>query len=93
VADIGQNERELLAALRRGDRVIAVHYACENFYTVKDRPVAISSIACSEASNSGDIRTERVFSLANSGSLASGDAPEPTLIEREKNLLDRFMRT
>lgn len=86
MADTEENARELTTALRRGDRVVAIHYACENFHNVKDRPTAVSSIAVSEASNSGSIRDEHVFSLANAA--VAGESPDTSDLEKE--LLTRF---
>lgn len=43
--------RELKAAMDASDRVLVVHYACEDFYDVKDRPAAISCIAFADLSS------------------------------------------
>lgn len=36
---------ELREHFRRGDRIIAVHYACENLYEATDHPAAVSCVA------------------------------------------------
>lgn len=71
---------ELQSAWRRGDRIVCIHYACENFFDVTDRPAAITCIALAECTESGQ---DRVYSLANAP--ASTDA-----VDREKDLLTRF---
>ncbi|QCR19561.1 hypothetical protein [Agrococcus sp. SGAir0287] len=75
--------RQMRDALARGDRVAAIHYSCESFYDVTDRPVAISAIAVTEVHDSTGGQSGRVFSIA--GALAHDDA-----LEREKDLLRRF---
>ncbi|WP_205125824.1 hypothetical protein [Plantibacter flavus] len=78
-----QSVSELSRALTRGERVACIHYACESFYDVHDRPLAISAIGITELTDrSGNGRTE-VFSIANS-------APNDDPVEREKEMLHRF---
>lgn len=72
--------RELRAAYGRGDEIICVHYACENFYEVKDRPVAVRCIAISRP-HGGPAQS---FHLT--------DRKTGTSEEREEKLLDDFYR-
>jgi hypothetical protein len=83
MSDIEQSSHDLLAALRRGERVVCLHYACENFFEVTDRPVAVTCIGWSEPTISGGVAQERAFSIANS-------VPSEDVQERERDLLTRF---
>jgi REase_DpnII-MboI len=71
--------RDLRTAIQRGEKVICVHYACENFYEVTDRPVAVTCVAVAEPV----VGQELTFSVANAP--AAED-----VVEREKDLLKRF---
>jgi hypothetical protein len=61
------------ALQRQAPLVWTIHYACESFYLVKDRPVAISCIGMSRLDDSA----ERIFSLTD-----SKDEPELALLEK-----------
>jgi len=64
----------LLQVLRRPDAPLwAVHYACESWFDVKDRPVAVSCIALVRVAD----RSEKVFSLTD-----AKDNVEVHLLER-----------
>ncbi|AXH36945.1 hypothetical protein DVJ78_17350 [Humibacter sp. BT305] len=74
---------EISRALSKGERVLCIHYSCESFYDVQDRPLAIAAIGVTEITDlSGEGRTE-VFSIANS-------APDNDVEIREKEMLERF---
>jgi hypothetical protein len=83
MTDLKEATRELVSALDEGKRVICIHYSCENFHDVTDRPVAVSAIAVSELTDSTGGRESTVFSIANSA--ANDDA-----VEREKEMFERF---
>ena len=79
-----QDAAALLAELRqarsRGEDLLSVHYACESFSAVKDRPLAVACLAVAQVDRGG----EEVFSIK--------DVP-PTITEqaeREIDTLDRF---
>jgi hypothetical protein len=77
------SERDLRAAFLRGDRILCVHYACENFFEVTDRPPAVTCLAIAYLGSAGQ---EFSYSLANA-------LPSSEVIEREKDLLRRFYET
>lgn len=83
MTDVKQATRELLEALDQGYRVISVHYSCENFHDVTDRPVAVSAIGVTEILDPSGERESQVFSIANA-------AANEEVVEREKELLKRF---
>lgn len=83
MTDIKQATRELMEALDHGYRVICVHYSCENFHDVTDRPVAISAIGITEIMDASGERNSQVFSITNS-------AANDQVVEREKEFLKRF---
>lgn len=88
MADVEESARELTTALRRGDRVVAIHYACESFFTTKNRPAAVSALALSEVQHTGGVRNEHVFSLANAAT--EPDSGVLSTSDREKEMLNRF---
>lgn len=61
-------------------QIRVIHYGCESWYSVKDRPVAVSCVAIVDLSN----WSHCAFSLTD----YTGDEP----IEKEKKLLDQFFR-
>jgi REase_DpnII-MboI len=71
--------RDLRTAIQRGEKVMCVHYACENFYEVTDRPLAVTCVAVADPAGG----QESAFSIANA---PADDDP----VEREKDLLKRF---
>lgn len=71
--------RDLRTAIQRGEKVMCLHYACEDFYEVTDRPLAVTCVAVAEPA----VWQERAFSIANA---PADDDPA----EREKDLLNRF---
>ena len=79
-----QDPGGLLAALRqaraRGETLLAVHYACESFTAVKDRPLAVACLAVTEVDQGGEI----AFSVK--------DVPQTITDpnERELDTLNRF---
>ena len=83
MTDIAQGFRELSSALRRGERIRCIHYACGNFFEVTQAPAAVTCIALSEPDDSGGARQEMAFSIANA-------IPSPEILDREKDLLRRF---
>lgn len=83
MTDIKQATRDIIEALNDGRRVICIHYGCENFHDVADRPVAISAIGVSALTDPTGERDSQVFSIANAA--ANDDA-----VEREKDMLQRF---
>ena len=83
MTDIKQTTRDLLQALDQGHRVLCVHYACENFMDVTDRPVAVSAIGVTEILDPSGDKDSRVFSIASA-------AANDDVVEREKELLQRF---
>ncbi|GAA4347908.1 PD-(D/E)XK nuclease domain-containing protein [Angustibacter luteus] len=83
MTDLKEACRDLFAALDEGKRVICIHYSCENFHDVTDRPVAVSAIAVSELTDATGGRESTVFSIANSS--ANQDP-----VEREKEMFARF---
>lgn len=83
MTDIKQATRDLLEGLEQGRRIITIHYACENFRDVTDRPVAISAIGVTEIEDATGERDAQVFSIANS------PADEDVLV-REKDMLGRL---
>lgn len=83
MTDVKQATRELMEALDHGYRVVCLHYACENFHDVTDRPVAVSAIGVTEIIDPSGQRESRVFSIASS-------AANDNVIEREKESLKRF---
>ncbi|MFF9561980.1 hypothetical protein ACF1AJ_01405 [Leifsonia sp. NPDC014704] len=83
MTEVRQAISEITRALARGERVLCVHYSCESFYDVQDRPLAIAAIGLTEIIDaSGESKTE-VFSIANS-------SPNDDPVEREKEMLQRF---
>ncbi len=71
--------RDLRRAVKDGQEVIAVHYACESLAEAKDHPPAVSCIGVANLKNG----TRQAFSLA--------DMPSETEVkEREIGLLERF---
>lgn len=84
IAKKGQNLADLslqIQELRHNQAQIRIiHYGCESWYNVKDRPVAISCIAIVELATWSQVS----FSLTDTG----GD----DIIEREKNLLEHFYK-
>lgn len=60
-----------------------IHYSCESFYDVTDRPVAIAAIGIAELTGLHGDAISQVFSIANA-------APNDDVVEREKDLLTRF---
>jgi hypothetical protein len=71
--------RDLRRAVKDGQEVIAVHYACESLGEAKDHPPAVSCIGVANLNNG----TRQAFSLA--------DIPSETEVAtREIGLLDRF---
>jgi hypothetical protein len=83
MTDIKQATRDLMTAIDQGHRVICLHYGCENFNDVKDRPVAVSAIGVAELTDPSGERESQVFSIANSQ--ASEDP-----VERERDMMRRF---
>jgi len=73
--------RELRQAYERGEQILAVHYACEDFYQAKDRPAAVACIAVTETLEGSTV----AFALSDAPPSIQGD-------DREKDLLDRFYR-
>lgn len=67
--------RELASAVRQGERVVAVHYACESFYEVGDRPVAISCVGFEELGQSSNA----VFSITDFATDNEDEAEVQTL--------------
>lgn len=83
MTDVRQATADISRALAKGERVLCIHYSCESFYDVQDRPLAIAAIGVAEIADvSGEASTE-VFSIANS-------APNDDSVEREKDMLQRF---
>lgn len=82
MTDIKQSARDLIDAVGAGQKVICIHYSCENFYDVTDRPVGVSAIGICELMASGE-RDSQVFSIASA-------AANDDVVEREKELLQRF---
>jgi hypothetical protein len=72
---------ELSDAYANGAEVLAVHYACENFYEVVDRPVAVSCVAI------GNLRDQSTDAYALSD-VPPGVAPD----QREIDVLDYLYR-
>jgi len=83
--ELRQQTLDLLGALKHGGKVICVHYACESFADVTDRPVAISAIAVTELLDLSGTQTAQVFAIANA-------APNESRDEREKELLQKFFK-
>ncbi|MEZ3156668.1 hypothetical protein AB1K56_06995 [Microbacterium sp. BWR-S6Y] len=81
--DAQQATQNLSRALARGERVVCIHYSCESFHNVQDRPLAVTAIAITELTDSGDGSRSEVFSVANA--LSDDDS-----VAREKDLLARF---
>jgi hypothetical protein len=46
---------ELRAALSAGEPIMSVHYACESFYEIPDRPVGISCISFADLGSSSEV--------------------------------------
>jgi hypothetical protein len=78
--EYGDALREIRTAIQRGEKVLCVHYACENFFEVTDRPAAVTCIAVAQV---GGPALETAFSISNS-------LPNEEVVEREKDLLRRF---
>jgi len=83
MTDIKQATRDLFAAIDKGHRVICIHYGCENFNDVTDRPVAVSAIGVAEITDPSGERASQVFSIANS--VAGEDS-----VQRERDMMRRF---
>lgn len=83
MSDVRQATVEITRALAKGERVLCIHYSCESFYDVQDRPLAIAAIGLAEISDTSGETNAQVFSIANS---AKND--DPTV--REKEMLKRF---
>lgn len=86
MTEYGEALRVIRAALQRGEKILCVHYACENFFEATDRPVGVTCIAIAQVGWAG---IESAYSISNS-------SPNEDVIEREKDLLRRFfeeMRT
>lgn len=83
MVDIRQATRDLMTALEQGHRVICIHYGCENFNDVTDRPVAVSAIGVAEVTDPSGERDSQVFSIANS-------IPDDDPVERERDMMRRF---
>lgn len=83
MTDVKQATRDLLTAIDQGHRVICVHYGCENFNDVNDRPVAVSAIGVAEITDPSGERESQVFAISNSS--AHEDA-----VEREREMMRRF---
>lgn len=83
MTDIKQATRDLMSAVDQGHRVICVHYGCENFNDVTDRPVAVSAIGVAEVTDPSGERDTQVFSIANA-------APHEDPVERERDMMRRF---
>jgi hypothetical protein len=69
---------ELQRALERNGALVAVHYACESFLAVKDRPVGIASIALHDL-QTGDTAA---FSLSDAPASVVGNDREIRMLER-----------
>lgn len=83
MTDIDRVRRELIPAIKRGERVLCIHYACGNFFETTDKPVPITCIALSEPTDSSSAQNERSYSISN--------APDnPDVEDRERDLLKRF---
>lgn len=83
MTNIRQSTRELMHALTNGERIVCIHYSCESFHDVTDRPLAIAAIGVTELTDPTGERVSQVFSIANS-------SPNENLIEREKEMFARF---
>lgn len=70
--------RELRGAIDRGEKVLTVHYACEDFLADRSSPVPVTCLAVAELGG-----PEYAFSIANS-------APNDDPLEREKEALHSF---
>lgn len=82
MADSDRDTRDLQTAVARGQTVICIHYGCENFNDVTDRPAAVSAIGVALISDNGE-RDAQVFSIANA---PQNDDP----VERERDMFRRF---
>lgn len=81
--DLRESTRQLKLALERSERVATIHYSCESFFEVTDRPVAVSAIGVAEVIDMHGDAASQVFSIANS-------APDDDPVSREKDMLTRF---
>lgn len=86
MTDVTQATAEIMRALSKGERVFCIHYSCESFYDVQDRPLAIAAIGVTEITDSSGEGSNEVFSIANS-------APHDEPLDREKEMLQRFFET
>jgi hypothetical protein len=83
MTDIKQATRDLADALAEGSNVICIHYSCENFNDVVDRPAAVSAIGVAPFTDPSGEHQADVFSIANSAENDDRDA-------REKDMFQRF---
>src|SRR3954447_19279400 len=71
---------ELREHFRRGDDLIAVHYACESLYTAKDHPPAVSCVGYCP------------IGRGNAGSFSIVDAPSATeAVVAETSVLSQYL--
>ena len=78
MANLAADVAALVHAVEQGEKLLCIHYACENFYEAKDRPAQVTCLAVASPEDLGS----RSFSLAD-------DASDDMRL-RERRMLTEF---
>jgi hypothetical protein len=72
--------QDLREAFERGDRMVAIHYSCENLHTATDHPPAVSCIALEP------------ITPGHSVSFSPVDYQDPDPVDRERRVLTEYLK-